>query len=181
MDIKKIRALSEVLTDHKLYELILEENGEKLILKHPSGKVAEIEQILSAAQITSSAVAVGAAGPSPHAVPLNQAASVSPALPIQVQQSEQVQQAPPDAGGPDNEVIVTSPMVGVFYSCPSPEQPAFAAVGQTVSEGSVLCIIEAMKLMNEITAEQSGVVLETYCENGALVEFGQKLFKLRVE
>ena len=180
MDVKKIRAIAEVFTEHKLYELILEENGEKLILKHPSGKVAELENVLStAAQLASPIVNIegvgtsqSAAMPAPPTATANiQIPSIQPA---QLQSAEQNTQNP-------NDIIITSPMVGVFYAAPSPEQPPFAAVGQSVREGDVLCIIEAMKLMNEITVEQSGIIVETYCENGALVEFGQKLFKLRAQ
>ena len=179
MDIQKIRALAEVLTEHKLYELILEEKGEKLVLKHPSGKIAEVEQIISAAALTPSAVNAGSVSTSQHtAAPAY--AETAPAQPAQAAQPEQAQSAEQSTDSP-GDIMVTSPMVGVFYASPSPEQAAFAPVGQTVHEGDVLCIIEAMKLMNELTAEQSGVVVEVYCENGALVEFGQKLFKLRAE
>lgn len=75
-------------------------------------------------------------------------------------------------------VGIESPMVGTFYSAPSPEQPAFAKVGDKVSKGQTLCIIEAMKLMNEIEAEVSGTVLEILVENGQPVQFGQVLFKI---
>ncbi|MDO4696216.1 MAG: acetyl-CoA carboxylase biotin carboxyl carrier protein [Neisseria sp.] len=69
-----------------------------------------------------------------------------------------------------------SPMVGTFYRAPSPSSPAFVEVGQTVKEGDTLCIIEAMKLMNEIEAEKSGVVKAILVENGQPVEFGELLF-----
>ena len=78
-------------------------------------------------------------------------------------------------------VRVTSPMVGMFYAAPSPNEPPFAAVGQEVKAGDILCIIEAMKLMNEITAEQDGVITKCYHGNGQLVEFGQPLFQMRCE
>jgi len=78
-------------------------------------------------------------------------------------------------------VTVTSPMVGMFYAAPSPNEPLFAAVGQEVKAGDILCIIEAMKLMNEIVAEQDGVITQCYQENGQLVEFGQPLFQMRCE
>ncbi len=82
--------------------------------------------------------------------------------------------APQMAGFP-----VKSPMVGVFYAAPSPEDEPFVKVGDSVKKGDVLCIIEAMKLMNEITAEQDGTVAEVCVEDGALVEFGQPLFILK--
>lgn len=69
-----------------------------------------------------------------------------------------------------------SPMVGTFYRSPSPNAPAFVEVGQTVQEGDTLCIIEAMKLMNEIGAEKSGVIKEILVQNGEPVEYGEALF-----
>ena len=76
-------------------------------------------------------------------------------------------------------VFVTSPFVGTFYKSPSPEAEPFVAVNGSVKKGQTLCIIEAMKLMNEIEAEFSGTVLEVLVESGKSVEFGQKLFKVR--
>ena len=69
-------------------------------------------------------------------------------------------------------------MVGTFYAAPSPESPSFAKIGDAVKEDSVVCIIEAMKIMNEIQAEVSGTIAEILVENGQPVEFGQKLFRL---
>lgn len=74
---------------------------------------------------------------------------------------------------------VKSPMVGVFYSAPSPEEEPFVKVGDRVKKGDVLCIVEAMKLMNEITAEQEGEIAQICVEDGALVEFGQTLFVVK--
>ena len=77
--------------------------------------------------------------------------------------------------------IITSPMVGTFYSSASPESPAFIEVGGTVSKGKVICIIEAMKLMNEIESDYSGVVVERLANDGDMVEYGQPLFKIKGE
>ena len=76
-------------------------------------------------------------------------------------------------------VFVTSPFVGTFYRAPSPEAEDFVAVNGSVKKGQTLCIIEAMKLMNEIEAEFAGTVLEVLVDSGKSVEFGQKLFKIR--
>jgi acetyl-CoA carboxylase biotin carboxyl carrier protein len=78
-----------------------------------------------------------------------------------------------------NVVFVTSPFVGTFYRAPSPEAEDFVAVNGAVKKGQTLCIIEAMKLMNEIEAEFSGTVLEVLVDSGKSVEFGQKLFKIK--
>jgi acetyl-CoA carboxylase biotin carboxyl carrier protein len=80
---------------------------------------------------------------------------------------------------PADAIDVTSPFVGTFYRSPSPDAPAFAEVGSVVRPGQTLCIIEAMKLMNEIEAEVSGTVVEVYAQNGKSVEFGQKLFRIK--
>ena len=78
-----------------------------------------------------------------------------------------------------NVVFVTSPFVGTFYRAPSPEADDFVAVNGSVKKGQTLCIIEAMKLMNEIEAEFAGTVLEVLVDSGKSVEFGQKLFKIK--
>lgn len=91
--------------------------------------------------------------------------------------------APAAAAAPAEEeanvVYVTSPFVGTFYRSPSPDSPKFTDVGQTVKAGQTLCIIEAMKLMNEIESEVAGTVVAILVENGTSVEFGQKLFKVK--
>ena len=87
-------------------------------------------------------------------------------------------QRSPDIIDP-NVVFVTSPFVGTFYSAPSPEAEPFVSVSGSVKKGQTLCIIEAMKLMNEIEAEFPGTVLEVLVESGKSVEFGQKLFKIK--
>ncbi|HEY2409296.1 MAG TPA: acetyl-CoA carboxylase biotin carboxyl carrier protein [Polyangiaceae bacterium] len=85
----------------------------------------------------------------------------------------------PRASEDVNVVFVTSPFVGTFYRAPSPEAEDFATVGASVKKGQALCIVEAMKLMNEIESEFTGTVLEILVDNGKSVEFGQKLFKIR--
>ena len=85
--------------------------------------------------------------------------------------------AAPPTGAATKEI--TSPMVGTFYRAASPESPPFVDVGQEVNEDTVVCIIEAMKVMNEIKAEVSGVIAEVVAENGKPVQFGQALFRVR--
>ena len=80
-----------------------------------------------------------------------------------------------------NVSVITSPMVGTFYSSASPESPAFVEVGGAVSTGKVICIIEAMKLMNEIESEYSGIIVERLVKDGDMVEYGQPLFKVKGE
>lgn len=87
--------------------------------------------------------------------------------------------APAPASAPDASVLVKSPIVGTFYESPSPGSPPFVRPGDTVQPGQVLCIIESMKLMNEIEAEVSGVVVARLVENARPVEYGEALFSLR--
>jgi acetyl-CoA carboxylase biotin carboxyl carrier protein len=108
----------------------------------------------------------------------NGAAEASAAVPPQA--------AMPGAGAvaaetPGEEVhVITSPIVGTFYRAPSPEAEAFADVGSRVSKGKVLCIIESMKLMNEIESDVEGEIVEVYARNGQPVEYGEKLFGIRL-
>jgi len=103
----------------------------------------------------------------------------------------QVPSAPPAASGPlsapaesptDDELelaVVKSPIVGTFYRTPEPGAPAFVEVGQRVKKDQVLCIIEAMKLMNEITSEYEGEIISVYVENGKPVQYGERLFAIK--
>ncbi|GAA0069504.1 acetyl-CoA carboxylase biotin carboxyl carrier protein [Clostridium sardiniense] len=88
---------------------------------------------------------------------------------------EEVKEEPQDIEG----TVVTSPMVGTFYGSPSPDSDSFVKVGDNVKKGSVLCIIEAMKLMNEIESEVSGSIVQVLVKDGDMVEYGTPLFKIR--
>ena len=82
----------------------------------------------------------------------------------------------PEAPAAETGFVARSPMVGTFYRAPNPESPNFVSIGDTVKVGQTLCIIEAMKLLNEIESEKAGVIKEILCENGQGVEFDQPLF-----
>lgn len=102
-----------------------------------------------------------------YAAPQQMVANAPPSV---VQSSEATKPATPDGH------IVKSPMVGSFYRCPSPGAKAFVEVGQSVNEGDTICVIEAMKLLNEIEADKSGTIKAILVENGQAVEYGQPLF-----
>ena len=97
----------------------------------------------------------------------------APGLPAEEQKAE-----PGEIKDYDKYCNVKSPMVGIFYTAPSPEAEPFVKVGSKVKKGDTLCIIEAMKLMNDVVAEEDGEIVEICAENGSLVEFGQILFKI---
>ena len=100
----------------------------------------------------------------------------APAAPAPAEAGPATDAAAPDASGLH---FVTSPMVGIFYRAPSPTSPPFVEIGDQVKKGQTLCIVEAMKLMNEIDADADGIVKEIYVENAKPVEFGAKLFAIQ--
>ncbi len=112
--------------------------------------------------------------PAPNVVTTVQAAA-PPAAPA----GQQAEVEPADAIADDGNIVIESPMVGTVYLAPKPEEPNFVSVGKTVSKGSVLCLVEAMKLFNEIEADISGSVTKILVENGQTVEYGQPLFAIK--
>ena len=114
-----------------------------------------------------------AAQPAAMPVPAVQYVQAAPGLPAEEQKAE-----PGEIKDYDKYRNVKSPMVGIFYAAPSPEAEPFVKVGSKVKKGDTLCIIEAMKLMNDVVAEEDGEIVEICAENGSLVEFGQILFKI---
>ena len=113
---------------------------------------------------------------------------IAAAVPVLAQPPVEVEEAPQAVTSPAAEAktgssqpegqVVSCPLVGVFYAAPSPEDAPFVSVGSTVKKGDVLCIVEAMKLMNEITATQDGEIVDICAQSGSVVEYGQTLFTL---
>ena len=154
MDIKEIRTLIDLMKKNGVAVFKMEREGFKITLK-----------------------TAGAVGPAQYVT--NQpvfSVSEPAALPAITSEAPAAPSAPAAATG---GIEIKSPMVGTFYSAPSPESPAFLTVGQQVTPDTVVCIIEAMKVMNEVKAEVSGVVTEICAENGKPVQFGQPLFRLK--
>jgi len=117
-------------------------------------------------------------GQAPIITSVSAAPALAAAAPVGAPAASGVASSRGESADP-NIVFVTSPFVGTFYRAPSPESDPFVAVNGTVKKGQTLCIIEAMKLMNEIEAEFAGTVLEVLVDSGKSVEFGQKLFKIK--
>ena len=156
MDSKRLAEIADVMEDRGLTRVRVEE---------PDGTAVELERA-SVAQ----PVAVPMPMPSAMAAPVA-APAAAPAAP------EPVVQAPAAAPEPQG-VEVTAPMVGVFYAAPAPGDEPFVRVGSKVKAGETLCIIEAMKVLNEVTAEADGEVLEICVADGDLVEFGSCLMRI---
>ena len=112
-------------------------------------------------------------------VPVAQAAAPVPVVDVPVQ-GESAPAAPPAAAGSRSDLVdVTAPMVGTFYTAPAPGEPPFVEIGNRINAGQTICILEAMKLMNELEAEVSGEVVEILVDNGTPVEFGQVLMRVK--
>jgi acetyl-CoA carboxylase biotin carboxyl carrier protein len=149
MELKEIKKIVEMMTENDLAEFLLEEEAFKLQLKRGA---AGVTHVVSAPQMVAAPVAVPGAAP---ATPVSAAPVVDETVGL---------------------VAVKSPMVGTFYRSPSPDADVFVQVGQDVSPDSVVCIIEAMKVMNEIQAEVKGKIKKILVDNATPVQFGQPLF-----
>jgi len=151
MDTSRIEDLIRLMDEHGLAELEIESEGFKVKLKK-AGNGTEVVHV---------------AAPAVVAQPVQSAAAAAPAGPA----------AEAEPGAEATEVI-RSPMVGTFYRAPSPDEPNFVEVGDPVDEDTVVCVVEAMKVMNEVRAEVVGTIAKVLAENGKPVEFGQPLFEV---
>jgi acetyl-CoA carboxylase biotin carboxyl carrier protein len=164
-DLKDLKQLIEFLKEHEVAEFDLDRGDLKVRLKftQPAAaqpQVSDLARLLASAPPAVAAAAGHAALSAPPAAP-PAAASAPP--------------ADPDAG----LHIVRSPIVGTYYGSPSPGASAFVAVGDRVEKGQVICIVEAMKLMNEIESDAAGEIVKCFVSNGQPIEFGQPLFSIR--
>lgn len=152
-DLKDVKQLIELMRRSDLSEFELEQEGVKVRIKRDAETDTPV--------VTHHAPAYAPMpAPAPAAAPAAPAAAVAPAE-------------------EKGTALIKSPMVGTFYRAPSPDSPSFSEVGTAVKEDSVVCIVEAMKVMNEIQSEIKGTITEILVENGATVEYGQPLFKVK--
>jgi acetyl-CoA carboxylase biotin carboxyl carrier protein len=154
MDIKEIKRLVKLMTDNDLAEMNIVDGDQKISLKRGSAHQAQV--IMDPAIMHAPAPNVVAAPPNTA----DQTAVDEPASDL---------------------IEITSPMVGTFYNSSSPDTDPYVSIGDTVADDTVICIVEAMKVMNEIKAEYSGRVVEVCIKNAQPVEFGQVLFRLKPE
>jgi acetyl-CoA carboxylase biotin carboxyl carrier protein len=154
MDLRKIKTLIDLVEQSGISELEVKEGEEAVrIARHPTGGMPQF--------ITMQQAPSAAAAPAPAAIGAAAPAAEKPA-------------APPSP----KKHFVRGPMVGTFYRSPSPGAKPFVEVGQTVKQGQTLCIIEAMKMLNQIESDRNGVIAEILVENGQPVEFDQPLFTI---
>ena len=153
MDLRKLKTLIDLVSESNVSELEITEAEGKVRIVKGGGAVVHAPVVMQAAAPVAAAPVAAAASAAPASAPAAEAAVAEPA-------GHQVK----------------SPMVGTFYRSSSPGAKAFVEIGSQVKQGDTLCIIEAMKILNEIEADQSGTVLQILCENGQAVEYGQPLF-----
>jgi acetyl-CoA carboxylase biotin carboxyl carrier protein len=160
MDLDDIRQILELVREHDLAEFELERDGLKIrVRKDLTGgrlPLSSPEPALSGSPLPLDSPAVGSNGGSASAPPIFDAESEAMEL-----------------------AVVKSPLVGTFYRAADPNASPFVSIGESVKKGQVLCIIEAMKLMNEIESEYDGEVVSVYVENGQPVQYGERLFAIR--
>jgi len=153
VDLEEIKQIIALMKRNELTEFELEREGGKIRIKRGPNGSAQSDTAVIPLPVQAAPVVVAPAAAAP-------VAAAAPAAPV-------------------DTLDIKSPMVGTFYRAPSPEAAAFVEVGATVNEETVVCIIEAMKVMNEIKAEVKGVITEVLLENAKAVEFGQPLFRVR--
>ena len=157
MDLDQLKTILDLVREHELAEFEIEHEGLRLkVRKNAAGAIMSVPTAPSVVQPMVPPAMAAAPGAAPAA----------PAVAVPA----------------DNEIelaVVKSPIVGTFYRSPEPGAPAFVEIGTTVKKGQVLCIIEAMKLMNEIDSEYEGEIVNIYVESGQPVQYGERLFAIK--
>ncbi|MBS1747728.1 MAG: acetyl-CoA carboxylase biotin carboxyl carrier protein [Bacteroidetes bacterium] len=158
MDYKQIQELIKLVNKSNIGEVSIEENGFKITIKQKKEKITQATYMAQA--------------------PVQAPAYLPPpvAQPAQTQQSASTGGEQTPAKSEENLITIKSPMIGTFYKRPSPDKPTFVEVGDEIAPGKVVCIIEAMKLFNEIESEVSGKIVKILVEDSSPVEYDQPLF-----
>lgn len=166
MNVKEIIELVDFISKKRLEEVKIETEAIKLSIKKSAAQNKVVEQTVvhTAPAVAAAPVAAPAAAPVPAAVP-----AAAPAPEVKAE-------APAAASNEDNLIPVKSPMIGTFYRSANPESPSFANVGDKIEKGQTVCIVEAMKLFNEIESDVSGTIVKVMVENAQPVEYDQVLF-----
>jgi acetyl-CoA carboxylase biotin carboxyl carrier protein len=169
MTLDEIKRLIEFIRAQELTEFELEQDGVKLRIRSGGSSHSPV-QVMQAVPVIAAPVAPLAPGAPAPAAPVAPEQRSAPSAPDAPDEPEE---------GPEL-AIVKSPIVGTFYRAPEPGAPPFASVGDLVKKGQVLCIIEAMKLMNEIDSEYDGEMVSVYVESGQAVQYGERLFAIKL-
>lgn len=165
LKIQEIREIIKLIDQSNIDEFTYENEGSKIKMKkHAAQTVISTQQV---------------AAPAPQAAPQQQAQATQAPAQAKTPAAETKQETAAPKQEDANLHKITSPMVGTFYASPSPDQAAYVQEGDKVGENSVVCIVEAMKLFNEIEAEVKGEIVEVLVDNGQLVEYGQPLFLVK--
>ncbi len=155
INIDDVRRILEMAREHELSELEVESEGFRIRIRKDSGGVAHVTTMPAVQPLAAATAAPASAAPAPLTA------------------------APPEIE-PDMELaVVTSPIVGTFYRAPEPSAAPFVQPGDIVRQGQTLCIIEAMKMMNNIDSEYEGTIVKVYVENGQPVQYGERLFAIK--
>ncbi len=164
LDVEALRQIVEILEASEISRLDWTNGDERLTIRRGPPATQVVQHMNAPMPVSSGVTVMPSHGSVSHAPPPSQPRPSAPS------RSENVVEK--------KGHIITSPFVGTFYRSPAPDQPAYAEVGTAVKKGQVLCIIEAMKLMNEIESEVAGKVAEVLAQNGQPVEFGQPLYRI---
>lgn len=170
LKVQEIRELIKLVDQSSIDEFVYENEGSKIKMKKNTGTTVTTVQAVPQAPV--------------EVVPVIQPAApaaVSTSTPVQEVVQETVNNAAASQADTSNLHKITSPMVGTFYASPTPDTDAYVKAGSIVTKDSIVCIVEAMKLFNEIEAEVNGEVVEVLVKNGQLVEYGQPLFLVKPE
>lgn len=167
--IHEIREMIKLIDQSSIDEFKLEMDGAKLTMKKTGAETVAVTQAAAPAVIAAPVV--------PAAAP----AAAAPVVEAPAVQAEAPKAAPVAVETDENLHKIVSPMVGTFYRCPEPGKPAYVQPGDKVTANKVVCIVEAMKLFNEIEAEVNGEIVKVLVEDGQLVEYGQPLFLVKPE
>jgi acetyl-CoA carboxylase biotin carboxyl carrier protein len=187
MDLNELKAILDLVREHELSEFEMEQEGVRLKVRK-DGKGGALVTLPAASAMPPAAMASGVPTTTPGLPATSGAVGAHGALStdLAAQASAILAAGTVSATtveGAETEIelaVVKSPIVGTFYRSPEPGAPAFVEIGTAVKKGQVLCIIEAMKLMNEIDSEYDGEVANVYVENGQPVQYGERLFAIRI-
>ena len=167
INVEQLKQILDLVREHDLSELEIEQEGLRVKVRKDAGGGLVVHP---AAAAHAAALPPRAAGAAPPALPAATIAATAMPSPV----------SPGAEADADIELaVVKSPIVGTFYRSPEPGAPSFVEVGTSVKKGQVLCIIEAMKLMNEIDSEYDGEIVNVYVETGQPVQYGERLFAIR--